>query len=102
MKIFELLRKHFALCGIAISQTSSKTHPFNVKNFTIFTLLCVTVSLTALSLKDASTFDECRNVLFQSVSFGACAILYAIIVLKTGKLFAFISSLSDTIEGSEC
>lgn len=101
MQYFELLRKHFAMCGIEISQRSSKTHPFSVKNSTIFILVCINVSTIAIMLKEAHTFDEYTDILFRSVSGGTCGIFYEIIVWKTPKLLEFINSLEDTVNTSE-
>lgn len=101
MESFELLRTHLGMGGIMISQKSSKTHPFNVKNSTIFLLLCVTAILIAIASNQADSYDEYIDILFQSVSIGACAIPYVIIVWKTPILFEFINCLADTVNTSE-
>lgn len=101
MEVFESLRKHFATCGIAVSQKSPRRHPFNVKNSTVFILLCLYVSLIAVFVNDANTFDERTDILYKVVSISTCGILYEIIVLKMLKLFAFIDSLADTVDSSE-
>lgn len=98
MEFFALLQMHLATCGI---KTSQKPHPFNVKNFTIIIAMCVSVIVTALSLNEANTFDECTDTMFRVSSIGTCGILYVIIVWKTSKLSEFIDSLSDTIELSK-
>lgn len=101
MQSFELLQKHFALCGIEITQKSTKTHPFNAKNLTIFILLYVNVGLIGILLNEVNTFDEITDILLRSVSDGTCGIIYLIIIWKTSKLFEFISSLVDTVNSSE-
>lgn len=101
MESFELLRNHLAMCGIAISQNTTKTHPFNVKNSTVFIVLCVTVSLIVISLNEANTFDECTDIVFRSVSIGTCGIFYGIIVWKTSKLFELVNSLAETVKPSK-
>lgn len=101
MESFALLRKHLAMGGIAISQKSSKNHPLNVRNSTVFILLCTTSTSVALSLNDAKAFEECIDILFRSVSIGTGAIFYGIVVWKTSELFEFINSLADTVRASE-
>lgn len=101
MESFELLQTHLAICGIKISQKSSKNHPINVKNSTIFILVCAMVALHVISLKEADNFDECTDILFRCVSIGACNFLYVIVVLKTTKLFEFINRVADTVNESE-
>lgn len=101
MDIFHLLRKHFTMGGIEISQKLSKNHPFNVKNMTFFILFCISICLTVLSLTEADTFDECTDILFRSVSAGVCGIIYEIIVWKTSKLYGFVNNLADAVNESE-
>lgn len=102
MEFFELLRTHLAMCGVAITQKSAKNYPFiNLKNSTVFILVCVAVGLIALSLNEANTYKDYTDILFQSVSIGVCGIVYAIVVWKTSKLFEFICSLADTVHESE-
>lgn len=102
MEIFELLRNHFAMCGIEISQKPPINQPFNAKNSTIFTLVCVTISLTIVFLlNEVNTFGESAELLFRIVSFCTCAILYVIIVWRTSKLLEFIDNLADTVNASE-
>lgn len=95
MELFILLRKHFAMSGI------SDREPLNAKNLTLFVLLCVTVTLMAASIEEAETYDECADILFQSISIGVCCIVYVIIIWKTSILFEFIERLDDTIKESE-
>lgn len=101
MESFELIRKHLAMCGIEISQKSPKNHAFNAKNVTVFILVSVSVSLIALTLNEADTFDECTDILYRSVSIGTSTILYVIIVWKTAKLFEFINALANIVNTSE-
>lgn len=98
MESFELIRTHLATSGIEISQKSLKTHSFNARNSTIFIFVCLNSSLTAATLGKASTFDECVDILFQSVSLGTCGIIYVIIVWKASKLFQFIDNLANTVD----
>lgn len=101
MVTFTLIRSHFAMCGVAISQKAPNKHPINVKNSTVFILLCVFITLIAISLNEAKTFDESIDISFRCVSNSACDIVYAIIVWKTSKLFEFINSLADIVKESE-
>lgn len=101
MLCFELLREHFAMCGIAISPNSPKTHPFNGKNSAIVILLCVNVSSIAILLNEANTFEEITDIVFRSVSTSTCGILYVAIVWKTSALDEFIDRLADTVDASE-
>lgn len=102
MEIFESLRKHFAMSGIAVSKNDApKRHPFNGKNSIIFILFCVSVGLTTLSINDANTFDECTDIMFRSISAGVCGLIYAAIVWKTSKLYEFINILNVTVQESE-
>lgn len=101
MESFELLRKYFARCGIANSQKSTKNHSFNIKNLTVLMLLCIDVSLIAIMLNEANTFDEITDIFFRCISGGTCGIIYVIIICNTSKLFKFIDSLEDTIHASE-
>lgn len=98
MELFPLLRMHFAMSGIT---PSNNNHSFNVKNSTIFLSLCITVSLIAISMKDAKTNDERTDILFQSVSIGLFCIVYVIVIWKTPILLDFINNLDDTIKESE-
>lgn len=101
MDCFELLQKHLAMCAIEVSQKPTKNHPFNVRNLTVFSSVCVTVGLILGSWNEDNTFDEHTDLLFRSLSIGAGAIVYAIIVCNTSKLSAFINSLADTVRASE-
>lgn len=102
MESFALIRANLVMGGIEISQNSSKTNPINVKNSIIFLLICITVGSIAALFNESNTFDERTNILFQSVTFTVCAILYAIIVWKTSKLITFINSSVDIVKASEC
>lgn len=101
MKNFAALRKHLVTCGIEMPQKSTSMHPLNVRNSIICFNLCVFVTLIALSLNDANTFDEYTDILFKSVSISGCSICYAIIVWRTPNLFKFMNNLQDIIQASE-
>lgn len=101
MELFALLRNHFVASGISVSENSSKSQPFNVKNSTVFVLLCLTVSLMGASITEANSFDERTDICFKSVSIGLCCIVYVMIVWKTSILFEFIDNLDETINESE-
>lgn len=101
MPSFELLRWHFAMCGVEISQRSPKNHPFNARNLTVIVLLCMNVSSIVVLLNEANTFDEITDILFRSVSYATCGIIYSIIVWKTSNLLDFIDSLTDAVNASE-
>lgn len=98
MQSFELLRKHFAKCGV---ESSPKNHPFNWKNLTVLILLCMNVSSLVILLNEDSTFDEITDTSFRSVSFATCGLIYLIIVCKTSKLLEFIKNLTDAASASE-
>lgn len=101
MPCFELLRQHFAMCGIEALQGSSKTHPFNAKNLTIFLLICANVTLIGILLREATAFDEIVDISFRGGSDATCGIVYVIIVWETSALFEFVDDLADTVETSE-
>lgn len=101
MEVFTLIQNHFATCGIAVTQKLQKTHPFNLKNLTVFILLCVFIILIAASLDETNTFDDFTDISFRCVSNSACNLVYAIIVWKTAKLFEFINCLADIVKLSE-
>lgn len=102
MEIFELIRKHLSMCGIEISHKSpSKNHSFNVKNSTVFILVCATASLIAVAFNDTDTFDEHIDILFRSISIGTSNIIYGIIIWKSSKLFEFINILAEIVKASE-
>ena len=101
MESFVLLRKHLAMCGIEISQKPLENHQINVKNSTVFILLCGNITLSALTINEMNTFKEYTDIVFRSVSIGVCGILYEIIVWKTSKLFKFINNLEDTVNTSK-
>lgn len=100
MEFFALIKMHFAMCGIEISQKSSKSHHLNSKNLTLFCLICLNVTLYTVPLKDANSFDECTDILYRSISLGLCGIFYLIIVIKTSKSLQFLSNLADTYKAS--
>lgn len=101
MEISALLQKHFAICGIEISQKAPKSHSINVKNSRILVIICASCIFVLILLNEVSTFDECIDTLFRSISVGAIGILYAIVVWKSSNLFKFIKSLADIVEASE-
>lgn len=101
MKCFELLQKHFATCGIDVSQKSRETHSFNVKNLNIFILLWVNIGLNAGLLNKANTFDEITDILLRCVEDVTSGICYLLIVWKTVQLFEFINDLTDAVSASE-
>lgn len=101
MEFFTLLRKHFALCGIASAKKSSKIHPLNAKNAIVFILNCVYVTSTIAALNEANSFDERMDIYFQYFSASGCGIIYEVIVSKTPKLFEFINNLAETVNKSE-
>lgn len=101
MEIFVLFRQHLATSGIEISGKPSKYYPFNAINSIIFILICINASVTALTLIEASSFEECTDILFRSVSLCVCGAIYEIIVCNATKLLEFINSLGDFIEESE-
>lgn len=89
------------MCGIEAPQKSPKTHPFNVKNVSVFALLCVSSTLIVLSIDETVSFDERAYFLFHSFSQSICGIIYEIIVWKSSKLFEFIDKLGDLVKESE-
>lgn len=101
MEYFTIFRRHLAMCGIEVSKKSSKIHPFNVRNVSVFTLLCVSSTLIVLSLDETVSFDERTYFLFHSFSQGICGIIYEIIVWRSSKLFEFIDILADMVKESE-
>lgn len=101
MDCFELLQKHLAMCAIDVSQKPAKNHPFNVKNLIVLISVCVTVALILGSWNEDNSFDEHTDLIFRSLSIGASAIIYAIIVCNTSELSAFINCLADTVKASE-
>lgn len=101
MNFSELIRRHLAKCGIAISQKPSKIHPFNAKNSTIVILICTTFSLTALSFTETNAFDESVNILIESGAICVCGAIYMIIIWKTSQLFELIHNLADTADERE-
>lgn len=101
MDCFESLQKHLAMCAIEVSQKPSKNHPFNVKNLTVFSSVCLAVGLILGYWNEANSFNERTDLMFRSLSIGASAVVYAIIVCNTSKLSTFINSLADTVEASE-
>lgn len=101
MEFFTIFRKHLAMCGIEVPKKSPKTHPFNVKNVCVFTLLCVSSTLIVLSIDETVSFDERAYFLFHSFSQSICGIIYEIIVWKSSKLFEFIDKLGDLVKESE-
>lgn len=101
MESFALIRMNLAMGGIELSEKLPKTHPINAKNSTIFILICLTVSSIVGLLNESNTFDERTNILFQSVTFTVCAMIFLIIVWKTSNLSQFINSSVDIVEASE-
>lgn len=97
MHFFQLLKHHLATGGIAISL---KNHLFNIKNSTVFLLLCINAILNVLPLTEANGFDERADILFRSAELLVSAILNAIIVYKMSDLFKFIDSLADAVNES--
>lgn len=100
MEMFELVQRHFRMCGIIIPTKPSKI-PINVGNSTIFLLLCACVTLNAILLKEVSTFDEYTDILFHVVSNDVFGVLYAIIVWKTSDLFELINQQAKIVRASE-
>lgn len=98
MQSFELLRKHFAMCGV---ENSPKNQPFNVKNVSIFILVYVNVSLIGILLNEVDTFHEITDILLRSVSDGTCGIVYLIIVWKTSNISEFMNNLESTVNASK-
>lgn len=98
MEIFALLKMHFAMCGIRMSQ---KSLSLAGKSSAIFILVCVSSTLTTAALTEVNTFNEWTDILFRSVSIGICGIVYSIIVWKTSKLYEFIHTLADTVNASK-
>lgn len=101
MESFAFIQKQLATNGIMTSKKTTKFYPFNVRNLTVFILNCFNSTLIAASLNKANTFDECTDILYRSVSVGACNIIYAIIVWKTSKLTEFVDRLTNTVNESE-
>lgn len=100
MEMFELVERHFGMCGIIIPVKPPKI-PINVGNSTIFLLLCACVTLNAILLKEVSTFDEYTDILFHVVSNGVFGVLYAIIVWKALELFELINQQAQIVRASE-
>lgn len=89
------------MCAIKVSQKPSKNHPFNVENVTVFSSVCLAVGLILGYWNEANSFNERTDLMFRSLSIGASAVVYAIIVCNTSKLSTFINSLAATVEASE-
>lgn len=89
------------MCGIAVSEKSSKTYEFNVRNVVVFLLVWVMVGFVLALLSETRAFNDVTDILFRSVSIGAANILYIIIVWKTSKLREFIDRSAHTVNASE-
>lgn len=101
MEFFTLIRKHFVMCGIEISQKSTKRFPINVQNASVFILVCVTITLAILSLNGTSSFDERTDIWNRACGMGTCAFVYMIIIWESPALFKFIDDLDETINASK-
>lgn len=101
MDVFALLQKHFVMCGINMSEKSTKMYPFNMKNTIAFIMVWFYISLTIALLNEANDFGECADILFRSVSVSACNFDYVIIVCSSSKLNAFIDSFTDVVNKRE-
>lgn len=101
METFTLLRRHLAMCGISMSQQSSRNHPFNVKNMTICLTISVAVTFIVVLLNEPNTFDECTDILLRSAMIATAGVIYVIIVWKTSKLCEFLINLEAIVNASE-
>lgn len=102
MDMVELVQKHLAMCGIAISTESPKNHPINLRNSTIFLLLCACIISDAILLDEIGTFDEYTDILFHVITNSTFGIVYVIIVCKTSKLFKYINNLAVAVREGGC
>lgn len=103
MEFFALIRTDLVKCGIEISQKSTKNHhPFNVKNSTVFFIICLNVFLIiAVLIIETNSFNDRIDMVNKASSTGTCGICYIIIAWKTSKLLEFINYLADVVNASE-
>lgn len=99
MKFHELLQKHLAMCGLAMSKGSR--NPVSLRNLTYLVLTIMSASSTAASIRLTDKFDERIDMANQSTSFTAIGVCYIIVVSKTSNLFEFINNLTKAVRASE-
>lgn len=101
MEIYELLRKHFAMCGVHISREAQNQNPVNMRNSVFFIVIILSAVSTAASINQTDEFYERTEMANQSFSYAVCGICYIIVVWKTSNLSEFLNNLTETIETSE-
>lgn len=101
MKLFQIIRKKFAVLGISPANSIQK-YPLNPKLVLVYFIYGATWSSSALFLyRKANTFEEYTNNIYVTSATAMIIITYTVVVTKMSKFFTYINNYGQTVERSE-
>lgn len=100
MESITLLRKHLAMCGVCIQQSSQK-HPFNARNAAVSIVISIGVILYVKQLYETNTFEEYADIIYSMVSACFFIAIFLSIVHKAPKLFQLIDDFNNIVGDSK-
>lgn len=100
MESFKFLRKHLAMGGIRLKQ-SSQSRSFNIKNASVLILSSVGIISYAKQFSKTNNFEDRVDIMFDMVSPCSFAANYLSIVYKTPELFRLIDDLDKIVNSSK-
>lgn len=100
MESFTFLRKHLAMSGIRLKQ-SSQNRSFNIKNSSVLILFSFGIILYPKQFSKINTFEDRVDIIFNMVTLCWCTAIYLSIVYKTPDLFRLIDDLDEIVNKSK-
>lgn len=102
IKIFETVRRNYAMLGISPSQQSTKIYPFNGRVLFGFLLFgCTIISQLAYTIQVASGFMGYMNCICAASGTTVMFIGFATIVLNMNLLFKSIDEIEKLMHDGE-
>lgn len=102
MKIFTSVRKDLAFFGINANQSRPHKSPFNTKNQIAMSIFCLFLFSNCVHITYANSFEEYINCIYIVTALAGTVLCFATLMWESAKWFAFIESVENIINKSEC
>lgn len=101
MKILETVRSDFLVLGLNPNPTN-RFYPFNSRNITRLALLSYGLITMGIYLGyEANSFEEYTNCIFVICALFIAAVVFSIMIGRSGQFFEFFDELERNIDQSK-
>lgn len=101
MKIFQTIRKQYAIVGISSSNQSTQKYLFNERILIIFILFGCTIVSQFVYIYVANSFMDCVDCVFSLSAGIIVCVCFLAIVFRRATLFECIDSIEKLIDSSK-